>query len=53
MAGFQSLSHGNIAEIYHKLGRNEEAKTHYERYLALYPASPKGEEFRRILATLN
>jgi uncharacterized caspase-like protein len=45
-------AHGNIAELYVKLGRNAEAKQHYEEYLKLYPASPKAEEFRRILQTL-
>jgi peptidoglycan/xylan/chitin deacetylase (PgdA/CDA1 family)/tetratricopeptide (TPR) repeat protein len=44
---------GNIAELYLKLGRREEAKKHYEAYLILYPASPKAEEFRRILQSLN
>jgi tetratricopeptide (TPR) repeat protein len=44
---------GNIAELYLKLGRREEAKKHYEEYLILYPASPKAEEFRRILQSLN
>jgi tetratricopeptide (TPR) repeat protein len=44
---------GNIAELYLKLGRREEAKKHYEAYLTLYPASPKAEEFRRILQSLN
>jgi tetratricopeptide (TPR) repeat protein len=45
-------AHGNIAEVYLKLGRKPEAKQHYEEYLRLYPASPKAEEFRRILQTL-
>jgi peptidoglycan/xylan/chitin deacetylase (PgdA/CDA1 family)/uncharacterized caspase-like protein len=45
-------AHGNIAELYMKLGRKGEAKQHYEEYLRLYPASPKAEEFRRILQTL-
>jgi hypothetical protein len=34
------------------MGRKLEAKQHYEEYLRLYPASPKAEEFRRILQTL-
>ena len=46
-------AHGNIAELYLKLGRNAEAKQHYEEYLALYPTSPKAEEIRKTLATLN
>jgi peptidoglycan/xylan/chitin deacetylase (PgdA/CDA1 family)/uncharacterized caspase-like protein len=45
-------AHGNIAELYMKLGRKAEAKQHYEEYLRLYPASPKAEEFRKILQTL-
>jgi Tfp pilus assembly protein PilF len=45
-------AHGNIAELYMKLGRKTEATQHYEEYLHLYPASPKAEEFRKILQTL-
>ncbi|HEY1493237.1 MAG TPA: polysaccharide deacetylase family protein [Candidatus Solibacter sp.] len=45
-------AHGNIAEVYLRMGRKPEAKQHYEEYLRLYPASPKAEEFRRILQTL-
>ena len=44
---------GNIAELYLKLGRREEAKKHYEEYLALYPNSPKAGEIRKTLETLN
>jgi peptidoglycan/xylan/chitin deacetylase (PgdA/CDA1 family)/TolA-binding protein len=45
--------HGNIADLYLKLGRKDEAKSQYEQYLALYPASPKAEEIRKTLQTLN
>ena len=45
-------AHGNIAEVYLRLGRKPEAKLHYEEYLRLYPASPKAEEFRKILQSL-
>ena len=45
-------AHGNIAELYMKLGKKAEAKRHYEEYLKLYPTSPKAEEFRKILQTL-
>jgi tetratricopeptide (TPR) repeat protein len=45
-------AHGNIAELYMKLGRKAEAKQHYEEYLRLYPTSPKAEEFRKIVQTL-
>jgi tetratricopeptide (TPR) repeat protein len=45
-------AHGNIAEVYLRMGRKPEAKQHYEEYLRLYPASPKAEEFRRILQSL-
>jgi peptidoglycan/xylan/chitin deacetylase (PgdA/CDA1 family)/uncharacterized caspase-like protein len=45
-------AHGNIAEVYLKLGRKADAKQHYEEYLRLYPNSPKAEEFRKILQTL-
>jgi peptidoglycan/xylan/chitin deacetylase (PgdA/CDA1 family)/uncharacterized caspase-like protein len=45
-------AHGNIAELYMKLGRKPEARQHYQEYLRLWPASPKADEFRRILQTL-
>jgi len=46
-------AHGNIAEVYYKMGRKAEAKSEYEQYLMLYPSSPKAAEFKRILGTLN
>jgi Flp pilus assembly protein TadD len=46
-------AHGNIADTLMKLGRREEAKQHYEQYLALFPNSPRAEEVRRIVARLN
>jgi len=45
-------AHMNIAELLNRMGRKAEAKQHYERYLQLYPASPKAEEFRKLLQTL-
>src|SRR5215831_4505028 len=45
-------AHGNIAELLNRMGRKAEAKQHYERYLQLYPTSPKAEEFRKLLQTL-
>ncbi len=45
-------AHGNIAYAYLKLGRNAEARKHFDRYLELFPASPKAAEIRGILATL-
>ena len=46
-------AHVNIAELYLKLGRREEARKHDETYLALYPGPPKAEEFRKILEALK
>jgi peptidoglycan/xylan/chitin deacetylase (PgdA/CDA1 family)/tetratricopeptide (TPR) repeat protein len=46
-------AHGNLADAYLKVGRRPEAKAHYERYLELYPTSPRGDEVRQILTTLN
>ncbi len=46
-------AHGNIAELYLKLGRKEDAKKHFETYLALYPNSPDAERFRKVLQTLD
>ncbi len=45
-------AHGNIAYAYLKLGNNAEAKKHFQRYLELYPGSPKASEVRGILAGL-
>ena len=45
-------AHGNIAYAYMKLGKNAEAKKHFERYLELYPNSPKATEIRGLLASL-
>jgi uncharacterized caspase-like protein len=45
-------AHINLAELLQRMGRNSEAKLHYEEYLKLYPASPKADEFRRIIQTL-
>jgi peptidoglycan/xylan/chitin deacetylase (PgdA/CDA1 family)/TolA-binding protein len=46
-------AHGNIADVYRKMGRNGDARKEYEQYLALYPASPRAEEVRRVISTLN
>ena len=46
-------AHDNIAELYLRLGRKEDAKKHFEQYLALYPNSPKAEDFRRALQSLD
>jgi peptidoglycan/xylan/chitin deacetylase (PgdA/CDA1 family)/tetratricopeptide (TPR) repeat protein len=46
-------AHGNLADAYLKVGRRPEAKAHYERYLELFPNSPRGDEVRKILTTLN
>jgi len=46
-------AHGNIAYAYLKLGRRADARTHFERYLELFPGSPKTDEVRGILATLQ
>jgi len=45
-------AHQNIADLLVKMGRKEEAKEHYEQYLALSPNSAKAGEIRKILATL-
>jgi Flp pilus assembly protein TadD len=45
-------AHGNIADALLKLGRRDEAKQHYQQYLALFPNSPRTPEVRRILETL-
>lgn len=45
-------AHGNIADVFLKLGRKNEAKQHYEQYLTLFPASPRAEEVRRIVKAL-
>src|SRR5581483_11195728 len=36
-------AHGNLAEVYMKLGRPQEARKEWEQYLALYPNAPKAE----------
>jgi len=46
-------AYGNIADTYLKLGRREEARSSYVQYLALYPASPRAGEVKKILDTLN
>ena len=46
-------AHGNIADAYLKMGRKTEAKTHYRRYLELYPGSPRAGEVQRVLGTLE
>lgn len=46
-------AHGNIADVYRKMGRRDDAKKEYEQYLALYPASPRAEEVKRLIATLD
>jgi peptidoglycan/xylan/chitin deacetylase (PgdA/CDA1 family)/tetratricopeptide (TPR) repeat protein len=45
-------AHGNLADVYLKLGRRDDAKKEYEQYLALYPASPRAPEVKRVLSTL-
>ena len=45
-------AHGNIADVFLKLGRKSEAKEHYERYLTLFPNSPRAEEVRRLVKSL-
>ena len=46
-------AHGNLADAYMKLGRPQDAKAHYQQYLALWPTSPKAEEVKKILQGLN
>jgi outer membrane protein assembly factor BamD (BamD/ComL family) len=43
---------GNLGYAYLKLGKNADAKKHFERYLELFPGSPKAAEVRGILGTL-
>jgi peptidoglycan/xylan/chitin deacetylase (PgdA/CDA1 family)/uncharacterized caspase-like protein/Flp pilus assembly protein TadD len=46
-------AHGNLGDLYRKLGRKDEAKNEYEQYLALYPTSPRAEEIRKVIVSLN
>jgi tetratricopeptide (TPR) repeat protein len=46
-------AHANIAELYLKMGRKEDARKHFEEYLALYPNAPKAEDFRKLLQTME
>ncbi len=46
-------AHGNLADVFRKLGRKDEAKKEYEQYLALYPTSPRAEEVRKVIVSLN
>jgi peptidoglycan/xylan/chitin deacetylase (PgdA/CDA1 family)/tetratricopeptide (TPR) repeat protein len=46
-------AHENIADTYVKLGRRGEARQHYEQFLALQPTSPRSDEVRKILESLN
>ncbi|MBM3811401.1 MAG: tetratricopeptide repeat protein [Acidimicrobiia bacterium] len=45
--------HGNLGDTYAKLGRNAEARTHYQQYLALYPSSPQAAKIRRAMEELD
>ena len=45
-------AYGNIADAYLKLGQRQEAKNNYEQYLALYPATPRAPEVKKLLSTL-
>jgi len=46
-------AHLNIADLFKKLGRNAEAKQHYEQFLALYPSSSRAEEVRKTIQSLE
>lgn len=46
-------AHANLGDAYLKVGRRPDAKAHYERYLELFPNSPRSDEVRRILTTLD
>ena len=46
-------AHQNIADTFLKLNRREEAKQHYKQFLELQPSSPRSDEVRKILETLN
>ncbi|HVV47469.1 MAG TPA: tetratricopeptide repeat protein [Bryobacteraceae bacterium] len=35
-----------------KLGRKADAKKHFERYLEIFPASPKAAEIKALLPSL-
>ena len=45
-------AHLNLGDTLVKLGRNSEAKQHYQQFLELYPASKRAEELRKLMETL-
>ena len=58
VSNLQKLSHSTptakkrtriIADAFMKLGRRDEAKQHYQTFLALHPTSSRAGEIRRIL----
>ena len=42
-------AHENIADTLMKLGRRDEAKQHYQQFLALHPTSSRAEEIKKVL----
>jgi tetratricopeptide (TPR) repeat protein len=43
----------NIGDLFFKIERRDEAKKHYQEFLALFPASFRAEEIHKILERLN
>jgi tetratricopeptide (TPR) repeat protein len=46
-------AHENIGDLYLKMGRRDEAKKHYEKFLELFPTSPRAAEIHTVLQTLQ
>ena len=42
-------AHENIADTLLKLGRRDEARQHYQKFLTLHPTSSRAEEIRGLL----